>query len=151
MGEVPAAIHAADGTIDALFHTPEGAAPWPAVIMFTDIMGVRPANLGMARRLAGEGFAVLLPNPFYRIGPGSAAMPPGSMGDPGYLEKLLLLKDDLTPGRVRADTAAMLGWLQGRPDVVGKVGAVGYCMSGGYALRAAADFPCAQTISVRPC
>ncbi len=142
MGEQAITIGAPDGTVDGYFYTPEGAGPWPGVIQFTDIMGVRPANRGMAQRLADAGFAVLLPNPYYRRGPIADALPPGTPGEPDYLGKLLVLKAELTSDLVRADVGACLDWLDARPDVrPGQTGVVGYCMSGGFALRSAADFP----------
>ena len=55
-----------DGTCDASLHTPSGAGPWPAVIMFPDAGGVRPTFHAMAQQLADLGYAVLLPNVYYR-------------------------------------------------------------------------------------
>ena len=57
-----------DGTMDAGLHAPAGSGPWPAVIMFPDAGGVRPTFHDMAQRLADLGYAVLLPNVFYRLG-----------------------------------------------------------------------------------
>ena len=57
-----------DGTCDASLHTPSGAGPWPAVIMFPDAGGARPAFNAMAQQLAELGYAVLLPNLYYRVG-----------------------------------------------------------------------------------
>ena len=54
--------------MDASLHTPAGSGPWPAVIMFPDAGGVRPTFHDMAQRLADLGYAVLLPNVFYRLG-----------------------------------------------------------------------------------
>ena len=57
-----------DGTCDASLHTPDGTGPWPAVIMFPDAGGVRPTFHDMAQQLADLGYAVLLPNLYYRLG-----------------------------------------------------------------------------------
>ena len=142
MGEQAATIATADGSADGYFYTPDGSGPWPGVIMFTDIMGVRAANKAMARRLADAGFAVWLANPFYRRGPIAACLPPGSMAEPDYLGKLLVLKAELTSDLVRKDVEAYLDWLDARPEVrSGKAGIIGYCMSGAFAVRSAADFP----------
>lgn len=141
MGEQAITIATADGSADGFLYTPVGAGPWPGVIMFTDIMGVRPANKAMAQRLADEGFAVLQPNPFYRRGPIAACLPPGSMAERDYLGKLLVLKAELTSDLVRSDVQAYLDWLDACPEArPGKAGIIGYCMSGGFALRSAADF-----------
>ena len=61
-------IPAPDGTCDATLHTPAGSGPWPAVIMFADAGGVRPTFHDMAQQLADLGYAVLLPNFYYRVG-----------------------------------------------------------------------------------
>ena len=60
-------IPTSDGSCDASIHTPNGEGPWPAVIMYTDAGGVRPTFHEMAQRLADLGYAVLLPNPYYRL------------------------------------------------------------------------------------
>ncbi len=57
-----------DGTCDASLHTPEGAGPWPAVIMYPDAGGVRQTFHEMAQQLADQGYAVLLPDIYYRVG-----------------------------------------------------------------------------------
>ena len=51
---------------EALFFRPDGVADFPGVLFLTDIWGIRPANIGMAKRLAEKGFAVLMPNVFHR-------------------------------------------------------------------------------------
>ena len=60
-----------DGACDASLHAPSGAGPWPAVIMFPDAGGVRPTFNAMAQQLAELGYAVLLPNLYYRGAPSS--------------------------------------------------------------------------------
>src|SRR3954453_24245424 len=55
-----------DGSADAALFHPAGAGSWPAVLMWPDILGLRPVFRDMARRLAAEGYTVLVPNPFYR-------------------------------------------------------------------------------------
>ena len=62
-------INTPDGTCDAAyFHPAEGRHP--AVILWTDAFGLRPSMRDMGRRLAADGYAVLVPNPFYRVGKG---------------------------------------------------------------------------------
>ena len=51
---------------ETLLLRPDRAAQFPGVIFLTDIWGIRPANIGMAKRLAEKGFAVLMPNAFHR-------------------------------------------------------------------------------------
>src|SRR5947207_2705595 len=61
-------IKTADGTCDAALYYPQGKGKWPAVLIWTDIGGLRPAFRDMGKRLAAQGYVVLIPNPFYRKG-----------------------------------------------------------------------------------
>ena len=64
--EKDVAVKTADGTSDCALFYPVGQGTWPAVLIWPDIMGLRPAFRDMGRRLAGEGYVVLVVNPFYR-------------------------------------------------------------------------------------
>jgi carboxymethylenebutenolidase len=138
-------IKTSDGTMDAkLFHPEEGhgQGPWPAVILLMDAFGIRPVFEEMARRLAKEGYVVLLPNVFYREGHASRLDLHGSFEDEAFRKRIYGLIGALTPERLKADGAAELDFLARHPRVRGpKVGVAGYCMSGGIAVRLAADFP----------
>lgn len=59
-------VKTADGVADAALFYPTGKGTWPAVLIWTDIAGLRPAFRDMGRRLASQGYVVLVPNPFYR-------------------------------------------------------------------------------------
>ena len=76
-------IKTPDGETDAALYTPAGKGPFPGVLIFTDIFGLRPAFRAMGERLAGEGYVVLVPNPFYRTKKG-ALLTPEEM--PGQLQ-----------------------------------------------------------------
>ncbi len=131
-----------DGTCDAGLHTPDGAGPWPAVIMFPDAGGVRPTFAAMARQLAGLGYAVLLPNVYYRVGDFEPFDMPGAFTDPDERKRLMALIASVTKDGAMRDTGAMLDFLAAQPEVAGtKVGTTGYCMGGGLALTAAGRFP----------
>jgi len=135
-------IPTADGTMDASLHTPDDGGPWPAVIMFPDAGGVRPTFHEMAQRLADLGYAVLLPNPFYRHGPFEPFDMKTAFGDPDERARLMALVTSVTKENATRDTEAMLDFLAGQPEVAGtKVGTTGYCMGGGLALNAAGRFP----------
>lgn len=56
----------ASGVADSALFYPEGRGSWPAVLVWTDILGLRPVFREMGQRLAAEGYVVLVPNPFYR-------------------------------------------------------------------------------------
>jgi carboxymethylenebutenolidase len=120
---------------------PAGGGPWPAVIFYMDAGGVRPAVLDMAQRLADAGYAVLLPDLFYRYGPYGPFVPKEVFaGDVRAILGPLMA----TTGNDKAadDTEALLAYLDTRNDVAGrKVGVVGFCMGGGMALAAAGTYP----------
>src|ERR1700744_3622467 len=66
MSEQKLEIAGADGSAEAFLYTPQGEGPWPGLLFLTDIFGIRPANQAMAQRVADRGYAVLMPNIFYR-------------------------------------------------------------------------------------
>src|SRR3990167_2934631 len=60
-------IKTADGLADAALYYPEGKGPWPAVLIWPDVVSLRPVFRAMGRRLAAEGYVVLVPNLYYRV------------------------------------------------------------------------------------
>jgi len=130
------------GVVDAeLFH-PTGPGAWPAVLLLTDIRGLRPAFAAMGQRLASHGYVVLLPNLYYRGGRAPVVDPSLPVNDEGARTRRAALRAALTPAAIRADLGALLDFLAGHARVQGShTGVVGYCMSGSFALRAAAAFP----------
>jgi carboxymethylenebutenolidase len=129
-------IKTADGTVDTHFFLPEGQGPWPAVIFYMDGLGIRQALFDMGERLAGNGYAVLLPNLYYRHGP---AQPIDMMND---REKMMEMVASVTNARIVEDTKAFLGFLDMQQSVKGpKIGTTGYCMGGALSLTAAGNFP----------
>lgn len=134
----PIDIAGPDGPIDATFHTPEGNGPWPGVVMLTDIRGPRLAFRDMADRLAGNGYAVLLPNVYYREGRAPVPDLDAEPGDPEAMKALFALMETLTPDRMRADGRTLVEALRALDQVAdGPVGVVGYCMSGKFAIYTA--------------
>lgn len=143
----PRAIRTADGTADALLFAPEGQGPWPGVLLYTDIMGSRPLFQVMAQRLADSGFAVLLPNLFYRSGPPSD--PPLSVHRSGEFARLLSRASGLGRTEIERDSDAYLSALRAEPSVAeGPMGCVGYCMSGAFAIFTAHAHPEQQVKAV---
>jgi carboxymethylenebutenolidase len=135
-------IKTPDGTADAYFvHPGEGAHP--GVLMWPDIFGLRPAFRQMARRLAEAGYAVLVPNPFYRTRHSPTAPENPDFNDPPTRDALMSLMGSLTPTTTVTDAGTFVAWLDSQPSVdrKRKMGTMGYCMSGPYTLRTAAALP----------
>ncbi|MBO9604127.1 MAG: SDR family oxidoreductase [Novosphingobium sp.] len=135
------AIDTPDGLSQAWLFTPRtGAGPWPGVLLYTDIMGVRPLFKAMAQRLADAGYAVLLPNLFHRLGPPHD--PPLSVRNSGEFGRLLSMAGTLSRDTIVRDSGAWIAALRGRPQVsAAPLAAVGYCMSGPMAVWTAAAHP----------
>ena len=129
-----------DGACSCHVLTPAKAGKSPAIIFYMDAGGIRPAIVEMAERLAAAGYVVLLPDMFYRFGAYGPLVPKEVFkGDViAVLGPLMATTDN---AKAATDTAAFLAYLDTRSDVVGKVGAVGFCMGGGMALTAAATYP----------
>lgn len=126
---------------EALFFRPDDVAEFPAVVFLTDIWGIRPANIGVARRLAERGFAVLMPNVFHRY----SRIAPNGFEHGSAEEKtraLHALFAALTPEQMASDGKAYVEFLLAQKGVKpGKAGIVGYCFTGQMAVRAAAAVP----------
>lgn len=133
------------GTADAYFVHPEGGERHPAVLLYQDAFGPRPALCAMADRLAAEGYAVLVPNVFYRQGPAPVVQLPAHIGHDNRDElfaQLMPLMQALTPDLVVADAHAYLGWLADCPQAAdGPVGISGYCMGARLGLHTAGAYP----------
>ncbi|MEL7482356.1 MAG: dienelactone hydrolase family protein [Pseudomonadota bacterium] len=140
--EVEVSIPTPDGTADALFIHPNTGAH-AAVIFWPDIHGVRPAFFDMARRLADAGYSVLAVNPYYRTHSGRLFFDGETFRDPGGRERVAPHYTALSPETVRTDAKALTAWLDAQPavDTARGIGAVGFCMTGSWTLRAAAEVP----------
>jgi carboxymethylenebutenolidase len=134
-------IAAKDGQCTVQVFTPDGAGLWPAVIIYMDAFGIRPAMVEMAGHLSDAGYVVLLPDLFYRFGPYGPLVPKEVLaGDfRATIGPMMATTDN---HKAAEDTAAFLAYLDTRKDVdVGRVGTVGFCMGGGMALTAAGYYP----------
>jgi carboxymethylenebutenolidase len=131
-----------DGSAPATLHLPEGDGPWPGVIMYPDAGGVRGTFREMADRLAATGYAVLLPDVYYRAGEWAPFDMATVFTDPQERGRLGGLVGSLTPERIATDAGAYLDFLLGRPEVTGgAVGTTGYCLGGKTSLIVAAAHP----------
>jgi carboxymethylenebutenolidase len=132
-------IKTPDGVCDAfIVHPVKGKHP--AVLIWPDIFGLRPAFRSMATRLAESGYTVLVVNPFYRTRKAPTAPEHPDFNDPATRDALMALKNTLTPATAATDATAFVSWLDAYPatDVKRKVGTTGYCMGGPLVVRTAA-------------
>lgn len=137
------AIPTRDGSCRSFVYHPAGEGPWPAVLVYMDGIGIRPAMLEIAERLAGQGYFVLLPDLFYRSGP-YAPMNARTVFSVAEERKVLMEKffAHATPANVMSDTEAFLEWMAARPEVKpGPMATTGYCLGGFMSLTAAGTFP----------
>lgn len=131
-----------DGPADVHLAHPAGAGPWPVLIFYMDAPGIRGELHRMAHRFAAAGFCVVLPNLFYRAGLGFRLPPDCTNPAAPSHHRMIELFMNLSVPQVMADTAALLHWLGTHPAAdVSRIGTLGYCMSGRYALAAAKGWP----------
>ncbi|MDR2213656.1 MAG: dienelactone hydrolase family protein [Pseudomonadales bacterium] len=131
-----------DGVADCYFvHPAAGAAP--AVLVWPDILGLRPAFRAMGKRLAESGYAVLVVNPFYRSAKAPVVPEGANFQDEATRNVVMPLAQQLTAETHVTDARAFIGWLdqQSAVDTARKIGTIGYCMGGPMVMRAAATVP----------
>ena len=131
-------IKTPDGTADCYFvHPASGTAP--AVLIWPDIFGLRPAFRQMGKRLAESGYAVLVVNPFYR----QMKAPSAPKGAATPISEVMPHMQALNEATHMTDAKAFIGWLDQQTPVAKnkKIGTQGYCMGGPMALRTAAAVP----------
>jgi carboxymethylenebutenolidase len=139
-----------DGPCTTEVATPKGGGPWPAVVVFFDGAGPRPAQTRIAERIADGGYLVLQPDLFHRSPPISELL-----GGPVTLAALVkVFQEPELRGKFMASyylpalayenlektVGAVLDHIAARPDVRGRVGTTGYCMGGNASVRAATIF-----------
>ena len=134
-----------DGTCDAAFIHPASGA-YPGVIIWPDAAGLRPSMRDMAKRLAAEGYSVLVPNPFYRVSRAPQFTTAANLDfkDQDTLAKIrLLMSSAQSAGNAEKDALAYVAFLDAQPQVdkTKKIGTQGYCMGGPIAFRTAAAVP----------
>lgn len=136
-------IQTRDGTCPSYVYRPDGIGPWPAVLVFMDGVGIRPAMLEIGERLAAYGYFILLPDLYYRSGP-YAPMNPHTVFSVPEERKVLMEKffSLATPANIMSDTSAFLDFLAHEPDAKnGRIGTTGYCLGGLLSLTAAGTYP----------
>jgi carboxymethylenebutenolidase len=143
--ETDVSIKTDDGTCDACFAHP-ATGSHPGVLIWPDALGLRPTMRSMARRLAADGYSVLVPNPFYRVSsaPQFESAANLDFGDPAVMGKVRPLMQSVTAaGLAEKDARAYIAFLDAQREVdrVRKIGTQGYCMGGGLVVRTAAAQP----------
>jgi carboxymethylenebutenolidase len=130
----------AQGVSDSALFYPEGKGPWPAVLVWTDILGLRPVFREMGRRLAAEGYVVLVPNPFYRNAKAPVVDGSFDFSKPEDRAKVMPMAQALTADANISDAKSYTTFLDAQPqtDKTKKMGVQGYCMGGPLTFRTAA-------------
>lgn len=138
--ETDVTVPTPDGSADAVLYHPAGSGAWPAVVMWPDILGLRPVFRDMGRRLAAEGYVVLVPNPFYRTRRAPIVTGAFDFNDPKQVKPLLDLKATLTDAAIDKDAAAFISFLDSQKQTNRRKGAgvQGYCFSGPFAFHTGA-------------
>jgi carboxymethylenebutenolidase len=135
-------IRTPDGVADSYFVYPSTGAH-AAVLVWPDILGLRPALRAMGRRLAESGYAVLTVNPFYRAARAPVVPDGSSFADQSVRDVVFPLMQALTPETHVTDARAFISWLDQQPEVDRNrgIGTTGYCMGGPIVMRTAAAVP----------
>jgi carboxymethylenebutenolidase len=138
--EADVTVKTSDGSCDAVLFHPTGQGRWPAVLIWPDIMGLRPAFRDMGRRLAAEGYVVLVPNPFYRSAKAPVIGDNFDFSNPEQRNRLMGYRGAMTNDGIDSDAKAYLAFLDAQPQTATgkKAGVQGYCMGGALSFRTAA-------------
>ena len=134
-----------DGVCDAAFIHPTTGAH-PAVLIWPDAFGLRPSMRDIGKRIAAEGYSVLVPNPFYRVAKAPVFQDVGAFdfGNQADRAKLQPLTASINaPDAAERDAVAYIAFLDAQPQVnkTKKIGTQGYCMGGALVVRTAAASP----------
>ncbi len=140
--ETTVEIKTPDGTCDAAFIHPTTGAH-PGVLIWSDAFGLRPATREIGKRIAAEGYSVLVPNPFYRVAKAPVFQDASKFNfqDPTDRAKLGPLMGSINaPGAAEKDAVAFIAWLDATKEVnkAKKIGTQGYCMGGPLVMKTAA-------------
>ena len=140
--ETDVEVATADGVADCYFVHPSSGSH-AAVIIWPDILGLRPAFRAMGKRLAQSGYSVLVVNPLYRDARSPVVEEGASFGTPEVRNHVLPMARNLNADTHFTDSLAMVSWLdqQGAVDTSRKIGTTGYCMGGPMVMRNMAAVP----------
>jgi carboxymethylenebutenolidase len=136
-------IKTPDGTCDAAFIHP-ATGSHPAVLVWPDALGLRPAMRDIGKRIAADGYTVLVPNPFYRSAKAPVFDSSFSFQNQADMAKLKELMGSLNvAGAAEKDAVAYIAFLDAQKQVnkAKKLGTQGYCMGGPLVVRTCAAVP----------
>ncbi|CAN5218143.1 dienelactone hydrolase family protein [soil metagenome] len=141
--ETDVEVKTPDGVADSVLFHPPGKGRWPAVLIWTDIMGLRPVFRDMGRRLAAQGYVVLVPNPFYRSKRAPVVDATFDFSKPDDRAKVMPLAMVLNADTAKSDATAFIAFLDAQPqtNTKARAGVQGYCMGGPLTFRSAAAVP----------
>ena len=139
VGERHVTVTTPDGVADALLFTPPGKSARPAVILWADIGGLRPAISEVGRKLAAAGYVVLAPNAFYR----TVKLDGTAVSDVPIRTRFGDWRKPTTKETIGRDAQAYAAFLDGLPQVnrKAKMGVVGFDVGSAYAFDAAQALP----------
>jgi carboxymethylenebutenolidase len=140
--ETDVTIQTPDGVADCYFVHPASGSH-PAVLIWPDILGLRPAFRAMGKRMAQAGYSVLVVNPFYRSAPSPVVPAGASFQDPDIRSIVMPMAGALNAQTHVTDARTFVAWLdqQAAVDTNRKIGTMGYCMGGPIVMRTAAALP----------
>lgn len=131
-----------DGDCPVTLATPDGDGPWPGIVLYPDAGGVRAAMQAMAERLASLGYAVLMPDVYYRNDRWAPFDMKSVFGDPAERNRLFAMMKAVTPEVMAVDAKAFFDYLATRTEVAGdRFGTTGYCMGGRTSFTVAGRVP----------
>jgi carboxymethylenebutenolidase len=144
MQEMNVDIATRDGAMNSYVFHPDGPGPFPVIIFYMDSAAVREELSDMCRRIASVGYYVIMPNLYYRMAR-CVDLDANRLHDPAYSDKLdwmWELNRSLSNAMIEQDTQAVFDYLDRDPAASkGKLGVVGYCISGRFVFRVAGAFP----------
>lgn len=135
------ALKTPDGVCPTHTFEPDQSGPWPAVLMYMDGIGMRPALWEVASRIAGQGYYVVLPDLYYRVGY-KAEYGVTVFSDPEKRADLMTrIMPSASPANVMRDTDVIFELMHAQKNLRdGKIGITGYCMGGRLAMYAAGHY-----------
>lgn len=136
-------IETPDGKCDAAFIHPTTGSH-PGVIIWADAFGLRPVMRDVGKRIAAEGYSVIVPNPFYRVAKAPFFDDVASFNFQTDMGKITPLMGSINaPGAAEKDAVAFVAFLDSQSQVnkAKKIGTQGYCMGGALVMKAAAAAP----------